>query len=106
MAARDELVAAIAGRYAQGDRGERGRILDEFAAVSAADATIRDLPHGDRCDPRRLPPVRPHMLRHSCGAKRGYDLRLIQDYLGHCDPRHTVHYTRTAASRFDGLWRR
>ena len=55
-----------------------------------------------------LPPVRPHMLRHSCGyylANRGYDLRLIQDYLGHRDPRHTVHCTRTAASRFDGLWR-
>ena len=31
-----------------------------------------------------LPPVHPHMLRHSCGfylANRGYDLRLIQDYL-------------------------
>jgi len=52
--------------------------------------------------------VRPHMLRHSCGyylANRGYDLRLIQDYLGHRDPKHTVHYTRTAASRFEGLWR-
>src|SRR5580692_1114728 len=34
MAARDELVAAIAGRYAQGDRAERGRILDEFTAVT------------------------------------------------------------------------
>src|SRR5438477_7539647 len=34
MAARDELVAAVADRYAQGDRGERGRILDEFAAVT------------------------------------------------------------------------
>jgi hypothetical protein len=34
MAARDELVAAVAGRYAQGDRGERGRILDEFSAVT------------------------------------------------------------------------
>ena len=34
MAARDELVAAIAGRYAHGDRAERGRILDEFAAVT------------------------------------------------------------------------
>ena len=33
MAARDELVAAVADRYARGDRGERGRILDEFAAV-------------------------------------------------------------------------
>ncbi len=55
-----------------------------------------------------LPRVRPHMLRHSCGyylANRGYDLRLIQDYLGHRDPKHTVHYTRTAASRFEGLWR-
>ena len=34
MAARDELVAAVAKRYARGDRGERGRILDEFAAVT------------------------------------------------------------------------
>ena len=34
MVARDELVGAIAGRYAQGDRAERGRILDEFAAVT------------------------------------------------------------------------
>jgi len=55
-----------------------------------------------------LAPVRPHMLRHSCGfalANKGYDLRLIQDYLGHRDPRHTVHYTRTASRRFEGLWR-
>jgi len=34
MAARDELLAAVADRYASGDRGERGRILDEFAAVT------------------------------------------------------------------------
>lgn len=55
----------------------------------------------------RLGHIHPHMLRHSCGfalANRGYDLRLIQDYLGHRDPRHTAHYTRTAAARFDGLW--
>lgn len=54
-----------------------------------------------------LAPVNPHMLRHSCGfalANRGYDLRLIQDYLGHRDPKHTAHYTRIAAKRFDGLW--
>lgn len=46
--------------------------------------------------------IHPHMLRHSCGfalANRGYDLRLIQDYLGHRDPRHTARYTRTAAIR-------
>ena len=34
MATRDELVVAVAGRYASGDRVERSRILDEFAAVT------------------------------------------------------------------------
>jgi len=55
-----------------------------------------------------LGPVHPHMLRHACGfylANQGCDLRLIQDYLGHRDPKHTVHYTRVAGSRFEGLWR-
>ncbi|MEQ1695747.1 MAG: tyrosine-type recombinase/integrase [Hyphomicrobiaceae bacterium] len=52
--------------------------------------------------------VHPHMLRHGCGyylANGGYDTRLIQDYLGHRDPRHTARYTRTAARRFEGLWK-
>lgn len=52
--------------------------------------------------------VHPHMLRHSCGyylANRGYDTRLIQDYLGHKNIAHTVRYTKTAAVRFEGLWR-
>lgn len=56
-----------------------------------------------------LPGVHPHTLRHSCGfalADKGHDLRLIQDYLGHRAPRHTVHYTRTAGRRFEGLWGR
>lgn len=56
-----------------------------------------------------LAPVHPHMLRHSCGfalADKGHDLRLIQDYLGHRDPKHTVHYTRIAGSRFEGIWGR
>ena len=55
----------------------------------------------------RLPRLHPHMLRHSCGfylADQGYDLRLIQDYLGHRDPKHTVHCTRVAGRRFNGLW--
>jgi type 1 fimbriae regulatory protein FimB len=55
-----------------------------------------------------LPHVHPHMLRHSCGfalANRGTDLRLIQDYLGHRDPKHTAHYTRVAGHRFEGLWK-
>jgi type 1 fimbriae regulatory protein FimB len=52
--------------------------------------------------------VHPHMLRHSCGfylANKGLDTRLIQDYLGHRNIAHTTRYTRTAASRFEGLWR-
>lgn len=51
--------------------------------------------------------VNPHMLRHSCGfylANKGCDLRLIQDYLGHRDPKHTVRYTRVASIRFEGLF--
>ena len=46
-----------------------------------------------------------HRRRGFALANKGYDLRLIQDYLGHRDPRHTVHYTRTAGRRFEGLWR-
>lgn len=34
MATRDELVAAVVNRYARSDRTERGRILDEFVAVT------------------------------------------------------------------------
>ena len=53
--------------------------------------------------------VHPHMLRHSCGyylANQGVDLRTMQDYLGHRDPKHTVRYTRVAGRRFEGLWKR
>ena len=53
--------------------------------------------------------VHPHMLRHSCGyylANIGTDLRTMQDYLGHRDPKHTIHYTRIAGRRFEGLWKR
>ncbi len=52
--------------------------------------------------------VHPHMLRHSCGhvlADTGTDTRLLQDWLGHRDIRHTAHYSRTASKRFEGLWR-
>ncbi|VTM89882.1 Tyrosine recombinase XerD [Raoultella ornithinolytica] len=51
----------------------------------------------------------PHMLRHACGyelAERGTDTRLIQDYLGHRNIRHTVRYTASNAARFAGLWER
>jgi site-specific recombinase XerD len=56
----------------------------------------------------KLGRVWPHMLRHSCGyylADRGTDLRTMQDYLGHRDPKHTAHYTRVVGRRFEGLWK-
>lgn len=49
----------------------------------------------------------PHMLRHACGfalADLGKDTRLIQDYLGHKNIRHTVLYTVTNAGRFASVW--
>lgn len=49
----------------------------------------------------------PHMLRHACGyalADRGVDTRLIQDYLGHRNIRHTVRYTASNAERFRNVW--
>jgi site-specific recombinase XerD len=55
-----------------------------------------------------LKKVHLHVLRRSCGyylANSGVDLRAMQDYLGHRDPKHTVHYTRVAGRRFEGLWK-
>gem|GEM_PF-5952249 len=52
--------------------------------------------------------VHPDMLRHSCGyylVNTGVDLRTMQDYLGHRDPKHILHYTRVAGRRFEGLWK-
>ena len=52
--------------------------------------------------------VHSHVPRHSCGyylVNTGVDLRTMQDYLGHRDPKHTVHYTRVAGRRFEGLWK-
>jgi hypothetical protein len=37
-------------------------------------------------------------------ANKGQDFRLIQDWLGHRDPKHTSRYTRVAARRFEGVW--
>ncbi len=59
---------------------------------------------GERAE---LGPVHPHMLRHTTGhllADR--DTRVLQDWLGHRDIRHTAHYSRTSSKRFEGLWGR
>ena len=58
----------------------------------------------------KLPlPVHPHMLRHSCGyalGNRGWDTRMIQDWLGHRQIQHTVKYTAMNPERFRNLWSR
>ena len=51
--------------------------------------------------------IHPHMLRHACGyglAENGNDTRIIQDYLGHRNIRHTVIYTVTNPDRFKKIW--
>ncbi|ECZ4168724.1 tyrosine-type recombinase/integrase, partial [Salmonella enterica] len=51
--------------------------------------------------------IHPHMLRHACGyalANQGMDTRLIQDYLGHRNIRHTVLYTASNVERFRKVW--
>lgn len=50
--------------------------------------------------------VHPHMLRHACGyalAENGKDTRLIQDYLGHRNIKHTVLYTASNPERFSSI---
>lgn len=50
--------------------------------------------------------VHPHMFRHACGfalADKGYDTRLIQDYLGHRNIQNTVIYTASNAARFKSV---
>src|SRR5262245_15232892 len=47
--------------------------------------------------------IHPHMLRHACGfylANKRIDTRAIQQYLGHCNLQHTVHYTALTPYRF------
>jgi len=57
MATRDELVRAVSERYGQASRPERGRILDEFAAVTGlhrkhAMRLLRGGPPSLQCGPR------------------------------------------------------
>ncbi len=46
------------------------------------------------------------MLRHGCGfylANKGYDIRLIKDYLGHKNIENIVIYTRLSGKQFEGF---
>ena len=55
MATRDELVAAVIERYSKGRRAEKGRILDEFVAVTGFHRkhAMRVLRAGQRSGARR-----------------------------------------------------
>jgi integrase len=49
-------------------------------------------------------PIHAHMLRHTCGylmCDRGYDLRIVQAWLGHANIQNTVGYTALSSRQFD-----
>ncbi|RPI44299.1 MAG: hypothetical protein EHM67_03960 [Hyphomicrobiaceae bacterium] len=41
-------------------------------------------------------------VRAAGRGEAGSDLRTVQDYLGHRDPKHTAHYTRIAEGLCQG----
>jgi len=48
----------------------------------------------------------PHALRHACGyhlINAGWDLRIVQQYMGHASIQNTVVYTALSARQFDGI---
>jgi site-specific recombinase XerD len=48
-------------------------------------------------------PIHSHMLRHACGyhmLKNGQHQRIIQEWMGHKDIKHTERYTQMGADRF------
>ena len=73
---------------------ERGGPL----SVDALQYIVREAGRAARLDVE----AHPHMLRHAAGytlANEGVDTRLIQDFLGHADIRHTAHYTALSPRR-------
>ena len=54
MTTRDELAVALAGRYALGSRADRGRMLDEFAALTGLPPQTREAPAACRPVDRTL----------------------------------------------------
>ena len=55
-----------------------------------------------------LPPINPHMLRHTCGhllADAGHDTQRLQLWLGHADIKHTARYSELSANPFRDFWR-
>ena len=77
----------------QGNQLARGTVIAAVKACAAEGGITKS--------------VSPHMLRHGCGyylANKGYDLRVIQDYLGHRQVQNTVIYTKLSGKQFEGMW--
>jgi integrase len=77
---------------------ERGNQLSRFTVIKMLEVC---------CKKAGLRKITPHMLRHGCGyylANKGFDLRVIQDYLGHKNVQNTVIYTRLSGKQFEGMW--
>src|SRR4051812_10567202 len=106
MAARDELVGALGGRYASSNRKERGRILDEFAAVSErtfrrwcrrfdgeGEAGLLDRRLG-RASPKRMPPDDEAEIERLYRTRyQGFSAVHFHEHLTH-DHLHRWSYTR------------
>ena len=78
---------------------ERGNQLSRFTVIKLIEST--------RINAGFTKIVSPHMLRHGCWyylANQGYDLRIIQDYLGHKNVQNTVIYTQLSGKKFEGMW--
>lgn len=78
---------------------ERGNQLSRFTVIKTLDTC--------RIEAGITKKITPHMLRHGCGyhlANKGYDLRVIQDYLGHKNVQNTVIYTQLSGQQFGGMW--
>ena len=77
---------------------ERGNQLSRFTVIKLVETCYQKA---------GLRKITPHMLRHGCGyylANKGYDVRVIQDYLGHKNIQNTVIYTRLSGKQFEGMW--
>ena len=91
-----------------GEPRRRAPLAVHLRTWATVHASICELSHRRGGRHAGLPPVHPHMLRHSCGfslANRGYDLRLIQITLGIAIPSTPFTTHASPAGRFEGLWR-
>lgn len=98
----DELRAL---RQLQRDYPDTPWLFNSERKQPLSDRTVREIvaTAGELAELGR---IHPHQLRHACGfylASKGFDTRMIQDYLGHRNINHTVQYTELAPGRFDAI---